>query len=54
MKRVCMLLLCLTLCLGPVQSLGQGTDAGCLQGYLTDLSQGENLDALYACLDATM
>lgn len=54
MKRVCMLLLCLTLCLGPVQSLGQGTDAGYLQGYLTDLSQGENLDALYACLDATM
>lgn len=54
MKRVCMLLLCLTLCLGPVQSLGQGTDAGYLQDYLTDLSQGENLDALYACLDATM
>ena len=54
MKRVCMLLLCLTLCLGPVQSLGQGTDAGYLQGYLTDLSQGENLDTLYACLDATM
>lgn len=54
MKRICTLLLCLTFCLGPVQSLGQGTDTGYLQGYLTDLSQGENLDALYACLDATM
>lgn len=54
MKRVCMLLLCLTLCLGPVHGLGQGTDTGYLQGYLTDLSQGKNLDTLYASLDANM
>ena len=54
MKRLCSLLLALTLCLGPVHGLGQEAASYDLQGFLTALSQGKDLDKLYGQLDATM
>lgn len=54
MKRLFASLLCLMLALFPAYGVGEEIQDIDLQTYLTELAQGENLDALYARLDASM
>ncbi len=54
MKRLWTIWLCLALVLAPGGSLGETAEAYDVQEFVTKLSQGEDLEALYAQLDATM
>ena len=54
MKRLFASLLCLMLALFPAYGVGEEIQDTDLQTFLTELAQGENLDALYARLDASM